>query len=94
MGIVGERQLQKDFAMLDTIHAWERPITIKLNGEAVVVSTPAQARNILLMEWPVERDDKHKIASDTCLSAMEGAAPEPAWMAFMEAAIEAGIFVE
>ena len=80
--------------MLDTIHAWDRPITLTLNGEPVVVTTPAQARNILLMDWPAERGDKHKIASETCLAAMEGAAPEPAWLAFMEAAIEAGIYVE
>ncbi len=80
--------------MLDTIHSWDRPITIRLGGDAVVVATPAQARNLLLMDWPGERGDKHKIASDLCLAAMEGASPEPAWLAFMEAAIEAGIFVE
>ncbi len=80
--------------MLDAIHTWDRPITIKLGGENMVVSTPAQARNILLMEWPAEHTDKHKIAKDTCLTAMEGASPEPAWLAFMEASIEAGIFVE
>lgn len=80
--------------MLDTIHAWDRPITVTLNGEQTVIGTPAQARNVLLMDWPAERGDKHKIASDLCLAAMEGASPQPAWLAFMEAAIEAGIFVE
>ena len=80
--------------MLDTIHTWDRPITITLNGEHLVVMGPAQARNILLLDWPTERTDKHKIASDVCLAAMEGADPEPAWLAFMEATIEAEIFVE
>jgi hypothetical protein len=80
--------------MLDAIHTWERPITLTLNGETVVVQTPTQARNILLMDWPAERSDKHKIASELCLAAMEGADPEPSWLAFMEASIEAGIFVE
>ncbi len=80
--------------MLDTIHAFSRPITIMLDGERQVVTTPVEARNILLMEWPGERGDKHKIASSLCLDAMEGADSEPAWLAFMEAAIEAGIFVE
>jgi hypothetical protein len=80
--------------MLDAVHTWERTITINLGGDDLVVSTPAQARNVLLMEWPAERTDLHKIASDHCLEAMEGADPEPAWLAFMEAAIEAGVFVE
>ena len=80
--------------MLDTIHAFSRPITIMLDGERQVVTTPVEARNILLMEWPGERGDKHKIACSLCLDAMEGADSEPAWLAFMEAAIEAGIFVE
>ena len=80
--------------MLDTIHTWDRPITITLNEEALVVVAPAQARNILLLDWPAERGDKHKIASDLCLAAMQGANPEPAYLAFMEATIEAGIFVE
>jgi hypothetical protein len=84
----------KEIVMLDAVHTWERPITIKLGGENVVVTTPAQARNILLIEWPAERTALHKIASDHCLEAMEGADGEPAWMAFMEAAIEAGVFVE
>ncbi|KKB77154.1 hypothetical protein VW35_15660 [Devosia soli] len=80
--------------MLDTLHTWERPLTITLNGEPLVVVAPAQARNILLLDWPAERGDKHKIASDLCLAAMEGANPEPAYLAFMDATIEAGIFVE
>ena len=80
--------------MIDAVHTWERPITIKLGQKEVVVETPAQARNILLMEWPSEHTALHKIAKDHCLEAMEGADPEPAWMAFMEAAIEAGVFVE
>jgi len=80
--------------MLDTIHTWARPITISLNDADLIVIGPAQARNILLLDWPAERGDKHKIASDVCLAAMEGADPEPAWLAFMEATIEAGIFVE
>ena len=80
--------------MLDTIHTWDRPMTIRLNDEALVVVAPAQARNILLLDWPAERGDKHKIASDLCLAAMEGANPEPAYLAFMDATIEAGIFVE
>jgi hypothetical protein len=80
--------------MIDAVHTWERPITIKLGDKNVVVEAPAQARNILLMEWPGQRTNLHKIASDQCLTAMEGADPEPAWMAFMEVAIEAGVFVE
>lgn len=80
--------------MLDTVHTWERPITVKIGGEAITVTTPAQARGLLLMDWPAERTALHKIASDHCLEAMEGANPEPAWMAFMEAAIEVGVFVE
>lgn len=80
--------------MLDTIHTWDRPLIITLNGEALVVVAPAQARNILLLDWPGERGDKHKIASELCLAAMEGANPEPAYLAFMDATIEAGMFVE
>lgn len=85
---------QTRFFMLDTIHTWDRPITIKLNGEALIVMAPAQARNILLLDWPGERGDKHKIASELCLEAMEGANAEPAYLAFLEATIEADIFVE
>ncbi|GEM_PF-3106887 len=80
--------------MLDTIHAWEQPITVRIGEEQLVVRTPVQARNILLMDWTAERTDKHKIASDLCKAAMEGASPEPAWLAFMEATLEAGVFVE
>lgn len=80
--------------MFDTPHLWDRPLTIKLDGNAQVISGPAEARRILLLEWPAEPTDKHKAASDACLSAMEGASAEPSWMAFMEVAIEAGIFVE
>jgi hypothetical protein len=85
---------KKESAMLDTIHAWSRPITIRLDDGTKIIKTPAEARNFLLMDWPAARGDKHKIASDLCLSAMEGASPEPSWLAFMDAAIEAGIFVE
>ena len=80
--------------MLDTIHTWSRPVVVRIGEENLSVLAPAQARNLLLMEWPGERTDKHKIASDMCLAAMEGADPEPAWLAFLEAAIEAEIFVE
>ena len=80
--------------MIDDVHSWERPITLNLSGKDVIVHTPAQARNILLMEWPAEHTDLHKIAKDHCLEAMEGATPEPSWLAFMEVAIEAGVFVE
>lgn len=80
--------------MFATANKWKRPITITLAGRRVKVTGPVQARHILLVDWPGERTNTHKIASDTCLAAMEGADPEPAWMAFMEAAIEAGIFVE
>lgn len=65
-----------------------------LNGIPHEVTGPAQARHILLVDWPAERTDLHKIASDVCLAAMEGANPEPSWLAFLEAAIEAGIFLE
>ncbi len=48
-----------------------------------------------LLEWPAEsHGSEHKIASDTFLAAMEGAAPEASWLAFMKAAIAADIFVE
>lgn len=80
--------------MFATANKWKRPITIMLAGRRVEVAGPVQARHILLVDWPAERTDKHKIASDVCLAAMEGADPEPAWVAFMEAAIEAGMFVE
>lgn len=80
--------------MLDTPHLWDRPLTIALDGQTRIVSGPAEARRILLLEWPADPTDKHKAASDTCLDAMEGAAAEPSWVAFMEVAIEAGIFVE
>lgn len=45
-------------------------------------------------EWPNERSDKHKTARDTCVAAMQGAAAGASWMAFIDAGIEAGIFVE
>lgn len=80
--------------MLDATNRWKRPVTIMLSGVRNEVAGPVQARHILLVDWPAERTDKHKIASDICLAAMEGADPESAWLAFMEAAIEAGIFVE
>lgn len=79
--------------MLDTTNRWKRPVTIRLAGRRIDVGGPVQARHILLVDWPAERTDKHKIASDICLAAMEGADAEPAWVAFMEAAIEAKIFV-
>ncbi len=80
--------------MLDTIHSWDRPITIRIGDKDIAVETPMEARHILLIDWPGERTDKHKIASQLCLDAMEGANGGPAWLAFMEAALEAGIFVE
>jgi hypothetical protein len=80
--------------MLDAIHTWDRPITVNIGREQLVVRTPIQARHVLLMDWPAERTDKHKIASELCLAATEGASPETAWVAFMDAALEAGIFVE
>ena len=80
--------------MLETIHLWRRPLTVRFAGTDSVVTGPAEARRILLLDWPAEPTDKHKIASDVCLSAMEGAPAEPSWVAFMEAAIEARIFVE
>lgn len=79
---------------MESMHTWERPLTIMLAGNEVVVVGPAQARNILLVEWSLERSEKHKIASDVCLAAMQGAGAEASWLAFMELAIEAGIFVE
>ena len=80
--------------MLDTVHTWAQPVTIRLDGVEHVVSSPVQARHVLLVEWPGERTDKHKAASQACLAAMEGANPEPAWTAFIDATIEAGIFVK
>ena len=80
--------------MLDDVHTWQRPVTINLGSKDRVVQTPAQARNVLLMDWPAAPTDLHKIAKDHCLEAMEGADPEPAWLAFVEVAIEAGVFVE
>ncbi|SMQ75921.1 Protein of unknown function [Devosia lucknowensis] len=80
--------------MLDAIHTWERPITVRSADELLVIRTPTQARNFLLMDWPGDRTDKHKIASELCLAAMEGASVETAWVAFMDAALEAGLFVE
>lgn len=81
--------------MLDTIHTWERPLTIMLDGTPQAVTSPAEARHILLMDWPeAERSDKHKAASQACLAAIEGADPEVAWAAFLDVVVEAGIFVE
>lgn len=69
-------------------------MTIALDEQTRIISGPAEARRILLLEWPAAPTDKHKAASDTCLAAMEGAAAQPSWVAFMNVAIEAGIFVE
>lgn len=80
--------------MNDGMHQWARPLSVTIAGHAHPVTGPAEARNILLMDWPGERTDLHKKASMSCLDAMEGADPEVAWMAFMEAAIEAGIYAE
>ncbi|KKB08253.1 DUF982 domain-containing protein [Devosia chinhatensis] len=80
--------------MLDAIHTWDNPVIISLGGEQVIVRTPAQARNVLLLDWPAERSDKHKIASGLCKAAMEGDDPGPSYWAFIEATLEAGIFVK
>jgi hypothetical protein len=80
--------------MLDTVHTWDRPVTIKLEGVDHVVASPVQARHVLLVDWPAERTDKHKAASQACLAAIEGASAEVAWAAFLDAALEAGIFVD
>ncbi|WMT90123.1 DUF982 domain-containing protein [Pelagibacterium sp. H642] len=80
--------------MLDIIYKWSRPVTIMLNDTTQEVTGPSQARTILLQDWPGERTNLHKIASDTCQAAIEGANPEPSYLAFIEAAIEAGVFVE
>jgi hypothetical protein len=79
---------------MESLHTWDRPLTIVLAGDNVIVTGPAQARHILLVEWPLDRTDKHKIASDICLAAMQGAGSQASWLAFMELAIEARIFVE
>ena len=80
--------------MFDTVHTWKHPVTIKLGGAIHEVTGPGQARTILLQQWPAERTDLHKIASDACLAATEGANPEPSYLAFLETAIEAGIFLK
>lgn len=80
--------------MLDTIHTWDRPITIRIGEDAVAINTPMEARHVLLIDWPAERTDKHKVASQLCLDAMQGADSGPAWLAFLEAALEAEIFIE
>lgn len=89
-----ETDRKLEVLMDDAQHLWDRTVTVVLKDEKRVIESPSQARTILLIEWPAERTDKHKIASETCLAAMEGAAPEAAWVAFIDVAIEAGIFVE
>ena len=79
--------------LTENIHSWEQPVQVELNGTTHDVLTPAQARNILLIEWPGEHTGLHKAASQACLAAMEGADPQTAWSAFVEAAAEAGILV-
>jgi hypothetical protein len=79
--------------MLDAVHTWEHPVTIRLGGVDHSIAAPVQASHILFVEWPVDRTDKHKAASQACKAAMEGASPEVARAAFIDATIEAGLFI-
>jgi len=79
--------------MLDTIHTWDNPVTIVLDGKELTITAPVHASHVLFVDWPAPRTDKHKIACQTCNAAMEGADPQVAWLAFIEATIEADIFV-
>lgn len=80
--------------MLDDIHIWKTPVIIDLAGERHAIQSLAQASRVLHLGWPVERTAKHEFAVEACKAAMKGANPEVAYMAFVDATIEAGVFVE
>ncbi len=63
-------------------------------GTTIHVGNVAQATDILLRLWPVTPGQKHRVARDVCLAALEDPAKAgTARQAFHEAAEEAGILV-
>jgi hypothetical protein len=80
--------------MLDGAHTWSRPVIIKVNGAERMIEAPAEASRVLYVEWPGDRTAKHKAACEAVKAAMEGADPEVAWVAFIEACIERGLLIE
>lgn len=80
--------------MTHSKHEWARPLKVRIGDETTSITSAAVARDLLLIKWPGERTDLHKVASEACLAAMEGADPEVAWLAFLEVAVEAGIYAE
>jgi hypothetical protein len=68
------------------------PITVRLDGDDLLVEDVYQARNILIGSWPGERGPRHRDALETCLKVIDGhRSTIDAEMRFRDAAREAGI---
>lgn len=82
--------------MLDEVHLWAMPVKVRIaaDGSETAIDHAARARHALLIEWPAAHTALHKAACDACLAAMQGNSADTARMAFIEAAIEADVFIE
>ncbi|WP_197030320.1 DUF982 domain-containing protein [Phyllobacterium sp. UNC302MFCol5.2] len=64
-------------------------------GQLVSVTSAYDAAVFLLQEWPNETGHKHRLAREIMLKCLEGGCSAAvARVAFVEAAKEAGIFME
>jgi uncharacterized protein DUF982 len=73
------------------------PVTIERHrlGKTENVSSIIEASEFLLMKWPVHEGQKLKAARQLCFDALDGkATAAEARSAFIEAAMEADIFVD
>ncbi|MBA8881097.1 DUF982 domain-containing protein [Phyllobacterium myrsinacearum] len=65
------------------------------SGKSRNVTSVPEAAEVLLMNWPVHDGAKLKVARQLCLDALDGKTTiTQARAAFIEAAKEAGVFVD
>nr|WP_314094215.1 DUF982 domain-containing protein [uncultured Shinella sp.] len=76
--------------------SWEEPITFETNklGKYWTVTSTAEAARALMDKWPVDAGEAYQAALRMCLSVMRGTdEPAAARQAFVEAAVEASVFI-
>lgn len=79
-----------------SVNRFHIPVTIQLGriDRTQVVTTTAEAAEILLRRWPAERGEKHFRAMKACLETIRGGRPSNfARRAFIAAAQEARVLV-
>lgn len=78
------------------VKLWDEPVEIELRriGHYRVVTSTREAAECLMTRWPEPGGPAHAAARRACLEVLEGNAhPEVARQAFIDAAVEVGIYV-